>query len=94
MHTPIPWKIARFEGNVEASGRIVANTMSYSCNGPEGESARQENIANAAFIVTACNSHAALVEALEMTLEMFADGGDPNKVIDHIQEVLAKEESK
>jgi len=75
MHTPIPWTVARFEGNVEASGRVVANTMSYSCSGPGGESARQENIDNAAFIVRACNSHAALVQALKGLVDILSEQG-------------------
>lgn len=66
-HTPTPWKAIEHENKNAFEGNIVItpNDMNdavctvWTCDTEE------ETQANAAFIVRACNSHAALVEALE-----------------------------
>lgn len=57
-HTPTPWEVNQWASGIEISAPDQHYTVALlrDCNNAE---------ANAAFIVTACNSHAALVEALE-----------------------------
>lgn len=70
-HTPTPWRVTRDERGeiiraVDDTGRPIASMW---LNGDDAE-------ANAAFIVEAVNSHAALkarIEALEAALEPFAE---------------------
>jgi len=57
-HTPIPWHT---EGNlIGGDGGLIAEATSFK---PE------RNRANAEFIVRACNSHVALLEACEDAVE-------------------------
>ena len=58
-HSPLPWKALTPEALVNTSN----GTMSIACD-ESGESAEQD-LANAEFIVRACNSHAALLDALQ-----------------------------
>ena len=77
-HTPTPWKIDRILTHNAApiitaetcwrdQPRIVAKAMYHS--GSEDP----EVHANAEFIVRACNSHDALLEALKILLDEFND---------------------
>ena len=67
-HTPTPWAIKRTEDWATLSVSIVdSDGQEVATITPRG-STPDEMEANAAFIVTACNSHDALVEALEMLL--------------------------
>ena len=70
QHTPTPWSIGRRRwitgGNVD-----IARIHSVSKIG------EAEAVANAEFIIRACNSHDALLSALEMALRMMeAEGLD------------------
>ncbi len=63
MHTPTPWQANQSE--------LAASSPLCSIRGPNGayQVCSDTNAANAAFIVRAVNSHAALVEALELISE-------------------------
>jgi hypothetical protein len=65
QHTPTPWQIGEYTPyTVEHGRRSICSTGGYSSNvNPERVSA--ENIANAEFIVRACNSHERVVAALK-----------------------------
>lgn len=67
QHSPLPWRIARdvWEGIEAADGTGIAMW-----NGIESIVPRD---ADAEFIVTACNSHDALVDALEQAAGILPD---------------------
>lgn len=66
LHTPLPWKIGRVDTLVTAADqRGICSTGGYADNRIDSEELAEENRANAAFIVRACNSHYDLLEALE-----------------------------
>ena len=64
--TPLPWRVAYLDApDIKgADGRVVACVSELSA---------EQNEANAAFIVTACNSHAALLEACKRMTGYLAD---------------------
>lgn len=55
-HTPTPWRV-NLDSVISESGLHICAVDGYGMTG-------EQNAANRAFIVTACNSHAALVKAL------------------------------
>lgn len=61
-HTPTPYRVGD-------AGRTVFGPPN---GNPIPETVAHTNRANAAFIVSACNNHDALVAALSMLLEAFA----------------------
>ena len=64
-HTELPWRInKRASMLVEANNRSVCSTGGYS-NISEGDAVYDENQANAAFIVKACNNHYQMLEQLK-----------------------------
>jgi hypothetical protein len=76
-HTPTPWKFIRhpeesdWAGNIQGSyGKVdgIENIRTISCQTKYGTP--EEIEANGTFIVRACNSHDALVEALEYARNM------------------------
>ena len=73
QHTPVPWSIGKrrwiTSGDVD-----IARIHSVSKIG-EGEA-----VANAEFIVRACNSHDALLEVLETLMAL--EGGEPGSYDD------------
>ena len=72
QHTPTPWSIGSSnpgEGHViesDSADRTIAWTANSYCASNDEEYISQEDEANAEFIVRACNSHDALLEALEL----------------------------
>ena len=69
-HTPTPWSV-RASRNDEGYGLLICDEDQTILAGMDtwlGPTPEAEMEANAAFIVRACNSHAALVEALETLL--------------------------
>jgi hypothetical protein len=60
-HTPTPWRVQAGSGNSEEAFTITTSDRVIASVAGEGYANRQ---ANAAFIVRAANSHAALVAAL------------------------------
>ena len=86
-HTPTPWIIAsQIAGEgiwIESEGDEPEEICKVSAE-TTGE---KEAKANAAFIVRACNSHAALVEALELVDDMWANNGEPTD--EHIRRIRA-----
>jgi len=66
-HSPLPWSV-RASRNDEGYGLLICDEDQTILAGMDtwlGPTPEAEMEANAAFIVRACNSHAALVEALE-----------------------------
>ena len=59
-HTPTPWNVAAYNGSFE----IVTDSWDVA-SGSIGDRGPIRNAEDAAFIVRACNSHDALVEALK-----------------------------
>ena len=75
-HTQTPWYFEELERNPDGCGYIRCDTdsLEISHHGDRGRS-RDENLANAAFIVDACNNHDRLTrenEAMRGTLEVIA----------------------
>jgi hypothetical protein len=73
-HTPTPWEQSDAFGATEVGTCVKAvadNNMIASCTGYYG---RDGAIANAAFIVRACNSHDNLVDALQEAVDALAGG--------------------
>ena len=83
-HTPGPWTIAGVslnphEGHVIESDSADGRTIAWTCNSLDNngeEYISQEDIANAEFIVRACNSYYALLEALENLLGQLENVSD------------------
>lgn len=68
-HTPPPWRVKRFRNTL-----FIEHTSNWDVCSVKIEHAFDERTAKAnfAFIVRACNSHAALVEALESCRDYIA----------------------
>ena len=83
QHTPGPWTIAGVsvnphEGHVIESDSADGRTIAWTCNSLDNngeEYISQEDIANAEFIVRACNSYDDLLSALMQLMEW--EGGEP-----------------
>ena len=75
MHTPAPWEVVKTIGAPEITGdnRRIARIL-YD-PGSEDEQVH----ANAQFIVTACNSHHDLLDALQLLLDAFIHKDDNPK---------------
>lgn len=77
MHTPTPWTY-REDGDANHFAILTGDekqwVISFLHN---GEAMPVQQKANAAFIVRAVNSHAALVDALERALPYFVSGACP-----------------
>jgi hypothetical protein len=93
-HTPTPWKEDHQGGlYIEGkNGEYIAEV--------ESEGGREEQFANAAFIVRACNAHDALVEALQELQsncrginEVLSEGGDINQAIFIASRTIVKAEA-
>ena len=59
-HTPTPWDLRSSSITVKDNGEDIVAEANGGLSGTIGEA-----VANAAFIVQACNAHEALVDALE-----------------------------
>lgn len=80
-HTPTPWSV-RASRNDEGYGLLICDEDQTILAGMDtwlGPTPEAEMEANAAFIVRACNSHAALVEALWKMMKLAADFEDAAK---------------
>ena len=80
-HTPTPWSV-RAARNDEGYGLLICDEDQTILAGMDtwlGPTPEAEMEANAAFIVRACNSHAALVEALRKMMKLVADFEDAAK---------------
>lgn len=88
-HTPTPWYFFELDRRPDGCGyiRVETDNFEISHHGDMGRS-REENLANAAFIVKACNSHDALVKALEDIREL--ECGPLNQASAIAREALAK----
>jgi YD repeat-containing protein len=88
QHTPVPWSIAGVsvnphEGHVIESDSADGRTIAWTCNSLDNngeEYISQEDIANAEFIIRACNSHDALLAALMQLMEW--EGDEPGSYND------------
>jgi hypothetical protein len=93
-HTPTPWQlIERSCGGfklADADGEFISFLCSsrYPDNRPD-----EEAEANAAFIVTACNAHTALVKALRDLESVISQGCIPDEAIRNARAALAKVKS-
>ena len=89
QHTPVPWAIGRHDTSIQAAdGYEVADTAGVhlhqeydadkghwaSTPGAERNIPQAEEAANAAFIVRACNSHAALLAAAKAAYHALQNG--------------------
>ena len=94
-HTSLPWSI-----NTKALGLIESESAHRSCASASSysdgsESAHEENKANAAFIVKACNSHEKLLGALiDLSLAMYGiyDWSSKTGKIDSREDVIIRAE--
>ena len=75
-HTPTPWKVIK-GGVIIYAQRNPGGRKTYLADVSQDPGINQ-SIANAAFIVRACNSHAGLVAALEQAVTEMDD------VLDHL----------
>ena len=74
QHTPGPWTIGRGRRWITSGDVDIARIHDVSKIG------EAEAVANAEFIIRACNSHDALLEALENLMEW--EGGEPGSYND------------
>jgi hypothetical protein len=63
-HTPLPWKIGPTQDTVDDANGVELLVMNVNDYGSDYDATPLPYAANAAFIVRAVNSHAALVEVL------------------------------
>jgi len=89
--TPTPWHFEELDRRPDGCGylRCAADNLEISHHGDMGRS-REENLANAAFIVKAVNSHDKLVEALKEIAEVtrLYRCDDPDFVVEIAREAL------
>jgi hypothetical protein len=104
QHTPTPWSIGGLssnpgEGHViesDSADRTIAWTANSYCTANDEEYISQEDEANAEFIVRACNSHDALLRAIQEVLYSYEDDSDTDLAIklespmENLQEAIAK----
>lgn len=79
-HTPLPWKASDSGTGIWSAGEPLGkNKIIAICSSDAVSRPKDENTANAAFILRACNSHYELLEALENLIKAigFADINDP-----------------
>jgi hypothetical protein len=79
-HTPLPWKASDSGTGIWSAGEPLGkNKIIAICSCDAVSRPKDENTANAAFILRACNSHYELLEALENLIKAigFADINDP-----------------
>jgi hypothetical protein len=79
-HTALPWKGTDSGTGIFSAGEPLGkNKIIAICTCDAVSRPRDENKANAAFIISACNSHYQLLAALENLVKVigFADINDP-----------------
>ena len=76
-HTPTPWHFEELSQRPDGCGylRCETDNLEIAHHGDMGRS-REENLANAAFIVKAVNNHDALVKALTELSNMYTHAWD------------------
>ena len=80
QHTPVPWSL-EYRRWITSGDVYIARIHDVSKIG------EAEAVANAEFIIRACNSHDALLEALEMALRMM-EGESLDEQFDGEAEVI------
>lgn len=70
-HSPLPWEISEIDHGDYNEIEIVAPAEHWSTVVFMGEAFRARNVANAEFIVRACNSHHELLAACKLALGAF-----------------------
>lgn len=87
-HTPTPWYVSGFETQAGGNSRVIMGGDGFSI-AHVMDRTTPENIADAAFIVKACNAHDELLIALA---EVFSDHGKVNSLewTDKAAQALAK----
>lgn len=102
-HTKTPWNgatgISSIVGLpiVSQEGRPICNLMTVPKGFPNEEKHNAEALANAAFIVRACNSHQDLVDAARLSLDLIERVGDNRKdahIVEALKAALAAAEAK
>lgn len=78
-HTPTPWLCASDSPEIHTPAD-ASSPVGWHIAHINGGQSFDERMANAAFIVRACNSHAALVEALRMARPYVKSRADANDV--------------
>jgi hypothetical protein len=79
-HTPLPWKPSDSGTGIWSAGEPLGkNKIIAICSCDAVSRPKSENMANANFILCACNSHYQLLEALQNLVKAigFADINDP-----------------
>ena len=97
-HTPLPWKANQCAvyGHGTPTGRETIIAVASRVQGVDPEVA----VANAAFIVRACNSHDELMRTAIYALTTFRDMSQPDltecekQAIKHLEAALAKAEAQ
>lgn len=69
QHTPTPWRLCKVGPFIETVANGRGMNIIASCEDIDGDRPRAEDLANAAFIVRAVNSHTALLDALAGLVE-------------------------
>lgn len=97
-HTPGPWHIGQYQRELDEYGEDALVTGIYSsAEGVKvakmevwaGEEYRKESDANAAFVVTACNAHEALVAMVKEFIQDYQEMGIGDKqTVQNAQQLL------
>lgn len=97
-HTPGPWRLSENRYVWSPNKNCIA-TVHMMADGKRNSELEVESLANAKFIVRACNSHEALLEAAKRAREELADHlGKGNVAVDRawqeLDAAIAKGESR
>lgn len=101
-HTPTPWtkdddySPGYYDGSfIKSQGKVIGSTFG-GCDYDEddGQIGEEEDKANVEFIILACNSHEALVDALSDLRDAVHGGGFPHEAVKRADAVLAMAKGK
>jgi hypothetical protein len=93
-HTPTPWRVIDNEpgngyGSMDIAPLLIEGEF-FAVAAIIGDVARIDPQANAAYIVRACNSHAALVEALKACAGVLSgEGMSKSSLVDALEKTRA-----
>ena len=88
-HTPVPWKVdEQYKADVQtADGKLEICTTSKSVLLEGNTPSRAETLANAAFIVRACNCHDELLAAFKKIKKQLTQSNDRFQMIAEIEKI-------
>jgi hypothetical protein len=101
MTSPLPWKVGECSDDqkmiLSANDKYVCSVQIWQTPRRMGYDMEKERLANAAFIVRACNNHERLISACKKAMAELifpACGQKHSKLYEELQQVLQSAEGK